>query len=85
MDKGKTQKNGTNDKKLMIMLEALNLGDDINRLYVSRKGGRRLASIANCVDASIQGFEKYSKKNKEKLITTANNNNKKTTKIEWML
>ena len=34
--------------------------DDIDTLYVSRKGGRRgLASIEDGVDASIRGFEDY--------------------------
>ena len=44
--------------------------DDIDRLYVSRKGGRRgLTNIGGSVDASIQGHEGYIKKSKEILIT----------------
>ena len=40
-----------------------------------KKGGRRLASIEDCVDASIEIFEDYIKKNKERLITAAKYNN----------
>ena len=41
-------------------------------LYVSRKeGGRVLASIDDCENASIRKCEDYIKKNKERLITAA--------------
>ena len=50
-------------KKLMTMHLALHPRDDINRLYMSKKeGGRGLASLEDCTDASIQGLEKYTKK-----------------------
>ena len=49
--------------------------DDIERLYVSRKEGRRkLASITDCAEyASTHGIQEFIKKSKEKLITPANN------------
>ena len=44
--------------KLIIIHKALNPIDDIDRLYVSRKEGRRgLARIKDCVDVLINGFE----------------------------
>ena len=73
------------------MHKALHTIDYIDRLYVSRKEGRRgLTSIEDCIDGTIQELEEYTKKSKEKLITTANNSdinrnnlriNRKTTKI----
>ena len=45
-------------RKLMTMHKALHPGDDVDRLYVSRKeGGRGPASIEDSVDASIQRLE----------------------------
>ena len=42
----------------MTMHKALHPRDDVDRLYVSRKEGRkRLASIEDSVDASIQRLE----------------------------
>ena len=39
----------------LTMQKALHLGDDVDRLYMSRKeGGRGLASIGDSVDALIQ-------------------------------
>ena len=47
-------------RKLMTMRKALHPSDDVNRLYVSRKQGRRgFASIEDTVDASIQRLEDY--------------------------
>ena len=44
----------------MTMHKALHPKDDVDRLYVSRKEGRRgLASIDDSVDASIQRLEDY--------------------------
>ena len=57
-------------RKLMTMKKVLNTRDDIERVYASRKG-RRLISIEDCIDVSIQAFEEYIKKSKERLITTA--------------
>ena len=39
------------------MHKALHLKDDIDRLYVSRKGGRGLANIEDSVDTSIRRHE----------------------------
>ena len=39
-----------------ILIKALHLGDDIDRLYVLRKGGRGLTSIKDGADTSIQGL-----------------------------
>ena len=56
------------------MHKDLHLKDNKDRHYVSRKeGGRGLNSIKDCIDPLIQGFKKYIKKNKQRLITTANN------------
>ncbi len=48
----------------MMMPKALQLRDDIDRLYVSRKdgGGEGLAIIEDIVDAWIQGLQKRAKK-----------------------
>ena len=62
-------------RKLMTMHKALHPRDDVDSLYVSRKeGGRRLASIEDCVDASIHRLEEYIEKRGEKLITATRNN-----------
>ena len=47
----------------MTIHKALHPGDDVDRLYVSRKeGGRGLASIGNSVDVSIQRLQDYIEK-----------------------
>ena len=52
-------------KKLITMWKALHPKDGINKLYVSRKEGEReLASIKDCIYASIQELEDYLKKSK---------------------
>ena len=62
-------------RKLMTMNKALHPKDDVDRLYVSRKEvGRRLASIEDCVDASIQRLEDYIGKHDGGLFTTIRNN-----------
>ena len=61
-------------RKLMTMHKALHPRDDVDRLYVSRKeGGRRLASIEDSVDASIQRLEDYIEKHERRLITAIRN------------
>ena len=68
----------------MTMHKALHPRDDINRLYVSRKEGRRgLASTEDSVDASIQGIEDYIEKYEGGPITATRNNtdNTKTNKM----
>ena len=55
-------------RKLMTVLKALHLRDDIDRLYVSRKeGGRGLASIEDTVDGSIQWHKDYIEKHERGL------------------
>ena len=50
-------------RKLITRHKALNLKDDIDRLYVSRKERERiLASTEVCVDESIQRLEEFIKK-----------------------
>ena len=73
----------------MTMQKALHRRDDIDRLYVPRKEGRRgLASIEDCVDTSTQELEDCIKKDKERLIAATNNSigniitNKKITKMK---
>ena len=56
------------------MHKALYPRDDLERLGISRKEeGRGLPSMEKYVDASMQGFENYIRKNKERLITAASN------------
>ena len=58
-------------RKLMTMHKVLHHRDNVDRLYVSRKEGRRgLVRIEDSVDASIQRLEDYIKKHGEGLITT---------------
>ena len=62
-------------RKLMTMQKALHPREDVDRLYVSRKeGGRRLVSIEDSVDASIQRLEDSIEKRGERLITATRKN-----------
>ena len=63
-------------RKLMKIPKALHIrDDDVDRLYVSRKEGRRgLVSIQDSVSASIQRLEDYMKKRGGRLITVTRNN-----------
>ena len=66
-------------RKLMIMLKALHTKDDVDRLYVSRKEGRRgLASTEYSVDISIQRLEDYIEKYEGVLITAIRNDTDNT-------
>ena len=61
------------------MHKALHPGNDVDRLYESRKeGGRGLVSIENSVDASIQWLEDYTGKHEQGLITALRNNTDNT-------
>ena len=63
----------------MTMYKALHPRNDIDRLYMSRKGGgRELTSIEDSIDASIQRLEDYIEKRKERLITVTRNNTDNT-------
>ena len=71
----------------MTMHKALQPRDDRDRLYVSgQEGGRGIANIEDCVEATIQGLKEYTKTSKERLLMITNNSrcniwtNKKTTK-----
>ena len=67
-------------RKLMTMQKALHTRDDVDRLYVSRKEGRRkIASIEDSVDASIQPLEDYIEKHERGLITSIRNDTDDTT------
>ena len=71
-------------RKQMTMHKALPPRDDIDRLYVPRKEGRRgLASIEDSIDASIQQLEEYIEKRRERLITATRNNtdNRRTNRM----
>ena len=58
-------------RKLMTMHKASHPRDDVHRLYVSKKeGGRRLVSIEDTVDASIQRLKDNIEKHERGLITT---------------
>ena len=66
-------------RKLMTILKALHLRDDVDRLYISRKEeGGGLACIEDSVDTSIQQFEYYIGKNELGLITSIKNNTDNT-------
>ena len=66
-------------RKLMTMHKSLYPREDVDRLYVSRKEGRRgLASIEDTVDASIQRFEDYIEKHERGLITAIRNDTDNT-------
>ena len=66
-------------RKIMTIQKALHPRDNVCRLYVSRKGGGRgLASIEDCVDASIQRLEDYVEKHERRLITTIGNDSDNT-------
>ena len=61
-------------RKIITMHKALHPRDNVDRLYVSRKeGGGGLASIEDCVDASIQRLEDYIEKHEQGLITAIRN------------
>ena len=63
----------------MTMHKALHPRDDVDRLYVSRKeGGRGLTSIEDSVDASIQRFEDYTRKQEGGLFTAIRNDTDNT-------
>ena len=57
--KEKLQQIDQRTRKSMTIHKALNPRDDVDSLYVSRKGGRRFASIENNVDVDIVNI--YSK------------------------
>ena len=61
-------------RKLMTMHNTLYPRDDLDRLNVSRKEGRRgLASIEDTVDTSIQRLKDYIEKHERGLIATIRN------------
>ena len=65
-------------RKLMTMYKALYPTDDVSRLYVLGKGGRVLASIRECVDASIQWLQDYIETRGGRLVAATRNNTDKT-------
>ena len=70
---------GQRTRKLVTMCKALRPRDDIDGLYVSRKEeGRRLTSILDNVDTSIQWLKDYVKKCGGRLITATRNNTDNT-------
>ena len=66
-------------RKIMTMHKALHPRDDVDRLYVSRKEGRRgLASIEENVDTSIQRLEDYIQNHEGGFITAIRNDTDNT-------
>ena len=55
----------------MVIHEASDLRDGIDRIYVSRIRERGFVSIEDCVDVFIQGLKEYIKKRKERIITAS--------------
>ena len=65
-------------RKLMTMHKTLHPRDDVDRLYVSRRKGRRgLANIEDSVDTSLQRLEGYIEKCAGRLTATGNNTDDK--------
>ena len=63
----------------MTMHKALHPRDDVDRLYVSRKEGRKgVASNEDSVDASIKRLEDYIQKDNGGLITAVRNDTDNT-------
>ena len=62
----------------MTMHDALHPRDVIDKLYISRKGRRGLASIEDTVDALIKRLEQYVEMRGGILITATRNNNDNT-------
>ena len=61
------------------MHKALHIGNDVDRLYVSRKEGRRgLTGIEDSVDALIHQQEDYIEKHERGLITAIRNDTDNT-------
>ena len=48
------------------MHKAYHLKDDIQLLYIKRKGGRGLISIEECVEDAIAGFQQFVQTSQEK-------------------
>ena len=68
-----------------MMYEALQQRDKINRLYLSRKEGRALASSEDSVDVSIRELEDYIKKSKgRRIAATPNSSDNIRTNITLM-
>ena len=69
----------------MTMYKALYPRDNVDRLYVSRKGGRRgLASIEESIDTSIKRLKDYIEKHERGRITVIRNDTDNTImNIEW--
>ena len=65
-------------RKLMTMHKALHPRDDVDRLYVLKKGGWGLASIEDSADTLIQTLEDYIRKRRGRQITATRNNTDKT-------
>ena len=71
MDEGGTQTNREEGKKVDDDAQGFT-SEGWHRLYVSRKGGRRVSSTEYSMNASISGLEDNIKKSKEGLITAVN-------------
>ena len=61
-------------KKLLTIHKALHSRDDVDGLYVSRKGEKGNSSIEDSIDASIQRSEFFIEKCGGRLITATRNN-----------
>ena len=69
-------------RKLMSMHKALHPRDDVDRLFVSRKkGGWKLVSTEDSVDALKQRLEDYMEKHEKGLITAIRNDSDNTMTI----
>ena len=64
---------------LLLLIIIIIIIDDLDKLYVSRKGGRGVASIEESFDTLITQPENYIKKSKGRLISATRNNINNTT------
>ena len=70
--------------KLMTIHKALHSRDNVDRLYLSRKeGGRMAANIQDRINASIKRFKDYIEQRGGRLITRAWGKRKKTDNKKW--
>ena len=65
---------GQRVRKLKTIHKVLHPKEDVEELYVSRKGGRGIASIEDIDDASIKRYKNYIQKRGGRLITATLNN-----------
>ena len=69
--KSELQATDRKTRRLFTIYGAMHLKSDVDRLYISRKRGRGLISIEDCVELAIRGLEIYVHESEERLIQAA--------------